>query len=308
MLRATGLRDLDRLGGLRSRMPSPRGCSPRRRAGRRGAAAGQRFRQPSGCCCRPCARRRRRPPAALAVAMPLAVAVVALTAGLGRAHLRQGIGSRSSRPSPIRGGGRGRESRRRLRVRLGVAAAVACAASALLPGWVADRARRRRRLPAAASRRRRWRCAPSRHLPAQLYPAVSALDRLTAGAAGRRRDPARPRRRRRVAMPWGCGGVRVDPRMQYTATSFAEPLHAGLRRRAAPVAGRDVTPTEESRLPGRAGRRTRRVPTGSNTACTGRCCAPPTRSATWPGGCTTAACTATSAPGFVGAVSSSWWR
>lgn len=35
---------------------------------------------------------------------------------------------------------------------------------------------------------------------------------------------ARRTPRRRVELPWGCGGVRLDPRMQYTATSYAEPL------------------------------------------------------------------------------------
>ncbi len=35
---------------------------------------------------------------------------------------------------------------------------------------------------------------------------------------------ARRAPRRRVELPWGCGGVRLDPRMQYTATSYAEPL------------------------------------------------------------------------------------
>jgi len=35
---------------------------------------------------------------------------------------------------------------------------------------------------------------------------------------------ARRRRRRRVELAWGCGGVRLSPRMQYTATSYAEPL------------------------------------------------------------------------------------
>ncbi len=35
---------------------------------------------------------------------------------------------------------------------------------------------------------------------------------------------ARRQPRRRVDLTWGCGGVRVSPRMQYTATSYAEPL------------------------------------------------------------------------------------
>lgn len=30
--------------------------------------------------------------------------------------------------------------------------------------------------------------------------------------------------RRDVELPWGCGGVRTSPRMEYTATSYAEPL------------------------------------------------------------------------------------
>jgi hypothetical protein len=29
---------------------------------------------------------------------------------------------------------------------------------------------------------------------------------------------------RRESLVWGCGGTRLDPRMEYTATSFAEPL------------------------------------------------------------------------------------
>jgi formate hydrogenlyase subunit 3/multisubunit Na+/H+ antiporter MnhD subunit len=40
---------------------------------------------------------------------------------------------------------------------------------------------------------------------------------VTASAA--RRAP-----RRDVDLAWGCGGIRVSPRMQYTATSYAEPL------------------------------------------------------------------------------------
>jgi hydrogenase-4 component B len=35
---------------------------------------------------------------------------------------------------------------------------------------------------------------------------------------------AHRRPRRRVDLTWGGGGVRLSPRMQYTATSFAEPL------------------------------------------------------------------------------------
>lgn len=62
--------------------------------------------------------------------------------------------------------------------------------------------------------------------PALLDPIALALAGLlaalviTAWALGLRR--AAPRRR--VDLAWGCGGVRISPRMQYTATSYAEPL------------------------------------------------------------------------------------
>ena len=38
------------------------------------------------------------------------------------------------------------------------------------------------------------------------------------------RAAARTAPRREVELAWGCGGVRASARMQYTATSYAEPL------------------------------------------------------------------------------------
>jgi NADH:ubiquinone oxidoreductase subunit 5 (subunit L)/multisubunit Na+/H+ antiporter MnhA subunit len=49
--------------------------------------------------------------------------------------------------------------------------------------------------------------------------AVVALVAATVTVRLRRRAP-----RRDVDLTWGCGGARVSPRMQYTATSYAEPL------------------------------------------------------------------------------------
>lgn len=49
--------------------------------------------------------------------------------------------------------------------------------------------------------------------------ALAALALAVVAARLRRRVP-----RRAVALGWGCGGARVSPRMQYTATSYAEPL------------------------------------------------------------------------------------
>lgn len=63
---------------------------------------------------------------------------------------------------------------------------------------------------------------------------------VTARAA--RRAP-----RRTVDLPWGCGGVRVDPMMQYTATSYAEPLVRVFDDALQPTRDLDVTHTTESR-------------------------------------------------------------
>ncbi len=52
-----------------------------------------------------------------------------------------------------------------------------------------------------------------------LLGAVVAVPVVVAQVAAARRAP-----RRDVALAWGCGGIRVSPTMQYTATSYAEPL------------------------------------------------------------------------------------
>ena len=52
-----------------------------------------------------------------------------------------------------------------------------------------------------------------------LLAAVVLVPVLVVHAASARRAP-----RRDVDLAWGCGGVRASPRMQYTATSYAEPL------------------------------------------------------------------------------------
>jgi len=58
---------------------------------------------------------------------------------------------------------------------------------------------------------------------------------------------ARRRPRRRVELAWGGGGVRVSPRMQYTATSYAEPLARVFDDALRPERDIEVTHTSESR-------------------------------------------------------------
>lgn len=57
---------------------------------------------------------------------------------------------------------------------------------------------------------------------------------------------ARRRPRRDVQLAWGCGGVRVSPRMQYTATSYAEPLVRVFDDALQPTRDVRVTHLEES--------------------------------------------------------------
>jgi hypothetical protein len=52
-----------------------------------------------------------------------------------------------------------------------------------------------------------------------LLAGVVLIPVVAVNASAARRAP-----RRDVDLAWGCGGIRVSPRMQYTATSYAEPL------------------------------------------------------------------------------------
>ena len=55
------------------------------------------------------------------------------------------------------------------------------------------------------------------------------------------------RARRQVAVPlWDCGAPPLTARMEYTATSFAEPLQRVFDEVLAPESGLDVTPHAES--------------------------------------------------------------
>jgi hypothetical protein len=58
---------------------------------------------------------------------------------------------------------------------------------------------------------------------------------------------ARRRPRRLVELPWGGGGIRVSPRMQYTATSYAEPLVRVFDDALQPTRDLEVSHEAESR-------------------------------------------------------------
>ena len=245
VLAATGERDLDRLGGLGRLMPVTAWSMG---VGALGAAA---LPVSSGFVAEWVLLQSLVHGAAdtnrlVAVALPVTMAVVALTAGLALLTFVKVVGiAFLARPRSV-GAASAREGSWTMRVALLLGAATVLALG-LSPGWLA---------PALAATIGVGAVEPVglgglrlAALTALLDPV--ALTLLAAGMAaliggvavlsGRRRP------RRGTDLPWGCGGARLDPRMQYTATSYAEPLVRVFDDALRPARDVQVTPIEESR-------------------------------------------------------------
>lgn len=230
VLRATGLRDLDRLGGLAARMPITTALVG---FGALGAAAlppGNGFVSEwlllqgfthsllgAGS-----------PDVIIAVTMPLAVGVVALTTGLGVVTYVKlfGVGFLARpRSAPATAA---IESPQSMRAGMTLAA-LACAALALAPSLAAGPLTRvvamlptmRYEVPVGGDSVTLRLAGITGSMSPLLIAlglvvgmiVIALLARWVAGGLPRRSAPL-----------WGCGGTRLDPRMEYTATSFAEPL------------------------------------------------------------------------------------
>ncbi len=264
VLRATGTRDLDELGGLRERMPVTTALFA---LGALGAAAlppGNGFVSewlllqslvhavPAGG-------------AVTAVAMPLAVGVVALTAGLAVATFVKalGVGFFARPRTPAATGAR--ESPRSMLGPLGLAGAL-CVALALAPALLGPALSRAvgavlptgpgpaagSGLAAGGANAPVLSGAVTLHLAgiastmSPLLIAVAVLVAVLAGAAVARLASARVVRRREAPL-WDCGAGAPSARMQYTATSFAEPLQRVFDDVLAPQVDVAVTAHSESR-------------------------------------------------------------
>jgi hydrogenase-4 component B len=252
VLRATGLRDLDSLGGLVSRMPVTTALMG---VGALAAAAlppGNGFVSEwlllqglihslpgSGS-----------PDVLVAVAMPLAVGVVALTAGLGVATFVKAFGVGFLARPRSAAAAAAVESPVSMRVGMGLAAAV-CAALAIAPASIGPALTKViATLPSVGDG------APLQGgvtlrlsgIEGAMSPLLIAAG-LVAGVlaiAALIRYAVRGLPRRQ-ALVWGCGGTRLDPRMEYTATSFAEPLTRVFDDVLRPEHDIDVTHHAESR-------------------------------------------------------------
>ena len=122
-----------------------------------------------------------------------------------------------------------------------------------------------------------------------------AVMRLTIAARDRRR-----------AENWGCGRTLQTARMEYTATSFAEPLQRVFDDVLQPDLDIDVTHADESRYYERPSGSTPGSTTASKTTSTSRCFVRTGRGVSGRGRSRTAACTATSRTGSCALVVGCW--
>ena len=226
VLRATGLRNLDSLGGLVSRMPVTTAFFG---VGALAAAAlppGNGF-VSEWLLLQGLIHSLPGAGALVAVAMPLAVGVVALTAGLGVATFVKAFGVGFLARPRSASAAAATESPVIMRAAMALAAAV-CAALAIAPASVGPALTKVvATLPTVhdGSPLRGGVTLRLSGIEGSMSPLLILTGLVAAvlviGLLIRFVVRGLPRR---VSLVWGCGGTRLDPRMEYTATSFAEPL------------------------------------------------------------------------------------
>jgi hydrogenase-4 component B len=249
VLAATKLRDLDQLGGLARRMPVTTALFAVAALGASGLPLGAGFvgewllvqsliHAPG-------------PDTLVALATPLAVGAVALTTGLGVAAMVKVFGIGFLARPRSQAAGDAREVSVSMLAGMTVAA-VACLLLAVVPVMLAPVLRRVLEvLPASAPvdfagfgsvvrlPGLQGSISPGM-IAAGVAVAVGAVLMLTQWRRRHRPEP--------VALPlWACGAEDLNPRMQYTATSFAEPLQRVFDDVLRPDTDFEITPHEESR-------------------------------------------------------------
>ncbi|GAA0981395.1 oxidoreductase [Acrocarpospora macrocephala] len=244
--RATGTRDLDQLGGLRTRMPYTTGlfavgalCASALPPGN--AFVSEWLLLQSLIHALPTSG------VVGAVTMPLAVGVIALSAGLAVATFVKAFGigflakprgpeaARAAESPPAMLGGMALAACCCLVLALAPTAilpVLSHAVAVALPG------------PGAVTGEVSLHLAGISSVISPLLIAV-ALGVAVAGTLALTRVVA-TRRVRRAARLWDCGGGPMSARMEYTATSFAEPLQRVFDNVLAPESDVDVTPVKES--------------------------------------------------------------
>lgn len=261
VLHATGLRDLDGLGGLRARMPVTTGLFAVGALAASALPLGNAFVSEwlllqslvhglpvSGV--------------ATAITMPAAVAVVALTAGLAVATFVKAFGIGFLARPRSSAAERATESPVSMRVGMGLAA-LACVALAVVPAMVMPGLARAAGAADSMLGEPAVRGAVTLRLAgfagslSPLLVTAALLVGVAAVVAGLRlatvrrtrhgRLTHRARPTRRDARLWDCGAGPLTARMEYTATSFAEPLQRVFDDVLEPEQDVDVTHLQESR-------------------------------------------------------------
>nr|WP_244184872.1 proton-conducting transporter membrane subunit [Mycobacterium scrofulaceum] len=250
VLTATGLRDLDRLGGLARRMPVTTTMFGVAALGASGLPLGAGF-VSEWLLVQALIHTAKEHSAVLALTTPLAVGVVALTAGLGVAAMVKAFGIGFLARPRSEQAAHAREVPRTMLAGMAIAAA-ACLTVAVAPAVLSPALRPAvAALPAAHS-------APFTELGAvvrlpglqgSIEPGAIAacvvVATLTAALLTRWRRRRRPAP---AAAPlWACGADDLTERMQYTATSFAEPLQRVFDDVLRPDTDIEVTHPAESR-------------------------------------------------------------
>jgi NADH:ubiquinone oxidoreductase subunit 5 (subunit L)/multisubunit Na+/H+ antiporter MnhA subunit len=157
----------------------------------------------------------------VAVTMPIAVSVVALTAGLALLTFVKAYGIAFLARPRSAGAAEAHEAPLSMQVGMLVGGG-AVLVLGLVPGVLVQAAARAVGLPAdSAVAEVGFARLGARLDPVAVLVLVGVLATVVALVA---RGAARTAPRRRVELAWGCGGVRAGARMQYTATSYAEPL------------------------------------------------------------------------------------
>ncbi|NTW41257.1 MAG: hydrogenase 4 subunit B [Cellulomonadaceae bacterium] len=245
VLRATGERDLDRLGGLAHRMPwtsaafgvAALGAAALPVTG--GFVAEWALLQALIHGARPSDR-------IVAVAVPLALAAIALTAGLALLTFVKAFGIAFLARPRSEGAERAREVPVLMRTAMVVGALVVVALG-VVPGPVA--AVLARAAGIAGARPVGLGGLELAGVGAVLDPVALTLLAALVGVPALVTALVLARRHPRVvdAPGWGCGGLRTSPRMQYTATSYAEPLMRVFDDALQPARDVEVTHVAESR-------------------------------------------------------------
>jgi formate hydrogenlyase subunit 3/multisubunit Na+/H+ antiporter MnhD subunit len=244
---ATGETDLDRLGGLAERMPWTTPLFAVAAFSATGLPLGAAF-PGEWLLVQAMIHSPRHGATAVALAMPVTLGAVALTTGIGVTAMVKAFGvGFLARP---RSAGAAAATETPVAMRAGMAvAALGCLTVGLSPGLLGPALRKAAddvTAPHIASPALGVRIglAGSSVSPLLLAAAVAvaALAVFAAGAIGQRRRPST------VDAPvWACGAQRLTPRMQYTATSFAEPLQRVFYDVLRPDADLEVTHAAESR-------------------------------------------------------------